>query len=437
LKRRWATRVGRTTFRTTLAFGEKEVVLGTHGAALDREDEASDGVYVLAAATGKSLRFIPTPGRGDRDVGGVALDGGHALFSTDNGQLVKAELSSGHLTWSARLAGKVRPAPALGNFDGRGARDVVVGDEAGDLHVFDGDSGERLWVAATGVNEYDARGFIAAAAVADLNADGIDDVVAGARDGVLTAYDGRSGRSLWQERSGSGIHASPSLLDLEGDGRLEVLAAWSYSRLAILDALTGAVRYQQELAQDAGGIEGLFASPVPLPAPAGSGFIVQGTSWWGGQRGGQASSTIDGIVLAGQAGREHRSDEGRVSASAIVMDLGDDGVWDAVLGTEQGELLAVSAAGARTVLARLGGPIEASAAAHDVDGDGSFELLVASNDGLLSCFETGSRTRPLLSRFRGDGTDNQGHVAGVRLRFASERPTERELLREGGATTQR
>jgi outer membrane protein assembly factor BamB len=419
LKKKWSTRVGKTTFRSTIAFGERLIVIGTHGNSLDGVSEASDGVYALTPATGKLARFIPTPGKGDKDVGGVALDVGEVVFSTDNGLVVKANLATGTTVWSAALAGKVRPAPALGNLDGQGARDVVVGDEAGDLHAFDGDTGRRLWVKSTGANDYDARGFIAAAALGDLNGDQLDDVVAGARDGVLTAYDGRNGGELWQERHGSGIHASPSLLDLDGDGRLEVLAAWSYSRLAILDAISGRVRYEQQLEQDTGGIEGLFGSPVPLPT-AGSGFIVQGTAWWGGHRASSKNDdSVDGIVFAGQAGRELRSNEGRVTATAAIMDLGDDGVWDAVLGSEDRELLALSADGTRRVLAKLGGAVEASAASTDVDGDGTFELLVASNDGLLTCLETGSRTPPLLSRFRGNGSDNRGHVDGVQLRFRS------------------
>lgn len=364
------------------------------------------------------MRFIATPSKGDRDVGGVALDGTDVIFSTDNGQVVKASLVDGTVMWSTTLAGKVRPAPALANLDGQGALDVVVGDEAGDLHALSGTTGRTLWTQSTGANAYDARGFIAAAALADLNGDRVDDVVAGARDGVLVAYDGRNGNPLWQARDDSGIHASPSVVDLDGDGRLEVLAAWSYSRISILDAVTGSERYRQDLEQDSGGIEGLFASPIPLPG-SGPGFIVQGTAWWGGHRAGAKSDdTVDGIVLAGQAGREFRSNEGRVSASAIVMDLADDGVWDAIVGTEDRELLALGADGTRRVLARLGGAIEASAAAADTDGDGSFELLVASNDGQLTCLETGSRVRPLLTRFRGDSSDNRGHISGVQLRFA-------------------
>ena len=80
--------------------------------------------------------------------------------------------------------------------------------------------------------------------------------------------------------------------------------------------------------------------------------------------------------------------------------------------------MAVSADGTRRLLAKLAGSVEAPAAISDVDADGSFDLLVASNDGLLTCLETGSHTRPLLKRFRGDTSDNQGHINGAQLHFA-------------------
>jgi outer membrane protein assembly factor BamB len=401
-----------------MAFEARSVVIGTHGKSYAGTNEASDGVYVLEGATGKLRRFIPTPGRGDKDVGGVALEGASGVvFTTDNGQVVSARLEDGAVLWKRSLSGKVRPAPALAQLNGAGAFDVVVGDENGDLYALDGDSGAVLWTMPTGTNDYDARGFVAAVALADVDADGVDDVIAGARDGVLVAYAGRDGRELWREQGGSGIHASPSIGDFDGDRRLDVLAAWSYSRVAILDARTGSVRYEQHLEQDRGGIEGLFASPLPLPRATGPALLVQGTSWWGGARGKRQQDTIDGVVLAGQNEREFRSDEGRVSASAVIMDLGDDGVWDAVLGTEAGELLALGADGTRRPLGKLGGSIEATALVADVDGDERYELLVAAGDGWLSCFRTSSRTPPLVARFRGNVSDNRGLLSGVELRW--------------------
>ncbi len=253
----------------------------------------------------------------------------------------------------------MRPAPALADLDGDGDLDVVVGDESGMLRALDGKTGKRLWAVATGGNDYGAKGFIGAAAVADLDGDGHPDVVAGARDGILSAYRGTDGGVLWQIANSSGIHASPIIADFDQDGHPEVLAAWSYGDVAIADGKTGDKRWATRLAQDSGGIEGLFGTPTPLPGAPG--VLIAPTSWWGKE---------DGIIGVGVDERRFRSFEGRVSASAVVTDLANDGKLEAILGTEAGKLVALTADGGRAVLAKLGGPIEAPAMLADTDGDG-------------------------------------------------------------------
>ncbi|HED64883.1 MAG TPA: hypothetical protein ENJ09_04930 [Planctomycetes bacterium] len=414
LEVRWRAAVGQTTFRTTMAFTHGFVVIGTHGATLDGLDEGSDGVYLLSPETGTVERILRAPGTGDLDVGGMAVAGDTLYFTTDNGWVVATGFD-GRQRWSRRLGGKIRPAPALGFLNGDEAPDVVAGDETGRLVAFDGVTGEVLWSHLSGSNEYGSRGYVAAPAIADLDGDGRDDVVAGARDGVLAALSGVDGTLLWRAHprwssyGPTGIHASPSLADLDADGRDELISAWSYSTLLVLDARSGAQRWTKAIHQGGlGGIEGFFASPIPVPAPQGGGGVfVEGTSWWGDRE--------DGVVGVGPDGRRFKFVVGRVSATAVVTDLDGDGIQAAVVGTEEGELLEIDAAGRARVLARLGGPIEASAMLADLDGDGAFELLVASNDGVLTCFETGSKAPPLVSRFRGDSLLNQGRLGSVDL----------------------
>ena len=404
LKKRWSAKVGKTTFRTTIALAGDVIVIGTHGATLQGKNERTDGVYLIDAKTGKQKTLIRTPGTGDLDVGGIAIDGDVVYFTTDNSQIVAAALSSGKILWKAAARGKVRPAPALGDLNGDGHVDVAVGDEEGMLRAIDGKNGQGLWMAGTGVNDYDARGFIAAAAIADLDGDRRDDVVAGARDGILTAYRGRDGGVLWQVPNESGMHASPGVADFDQDGRPEVLAAWSYGNLVIMDGATGQKRWLTRLEQDDGGIEGLFGTPVPLSGTPG--VLIAPTAWWGAD---------DGVIGVGAEQRAFKSFEGRTSASAIVTDLDANGVKEAIIGTEKGKLLALSANGERFELASLAGPIEAAALLADTDKNGSFELFVASNDGLLTCFETASKTEPDLARFRGSSPHNRGDLGPVRL----------------------
>lgn len=404
MRAKWKAKIGLTTFRSTMVFTQGRIVVGTHGRSLDGKGESDDGVHVLDARTGKTLRVIPSPGAGDRDVGGVAVDGEDVYFGTDNGLLVGARLD-GKVRWTAAIGGKVRPAPALGDLNGDGAVEVVVGDEQGRLQVYDSQTGRRLWQKQTGNNLYGNRGFIGAAALVDVDGDRRLDVVAGARDGVLRAYRGRDGQTLWEVERDSGMHASPSFGDFDGDGKPEVLAAWSYGELGIFDAKTGAQRWSQELSLDSGGIEGLFGSPIPLPGRAG--VLVQGTSWWGGR---------DGIVGVGAIERAYRSTEGRVSSTAVVTDLDGDGTMEAILGTETGDLVALNPDGERWLLWRIG-RVEAPAMLADVDQNGTFELLVAADDH-LHCFETDSRSTPFISRFRGDDPHNTGRLGAVRLHWS-------------------
>ena len=148
-------------------------------------------------------------------------------------------------------------APLLHDFDGDGAQEIVFGTADGRVHVLDGSGSELAgWPvttnpmtlassaayapAALGSNYYSS--ILAGVAVGDVDDDGDDEVVAADMDGSVYVFqeDGTalggfpvtldpvfSDPSIRNEanRLDYGVIAAPTLADLDGDGKLEIIVA--------------------------------------------------------------------------------------------------------------------------------------------------------------------------------------------------------------------
>jgi hypothetical protein len=126
------------------------------------------------------------------------------------------------------------PAPSIVNIRGDRRPEIVASVPDGYVHAV-GPGGERLW-------RYDyahgaAKTFASEVAAADLNRDGVPELVFGTygaspRSGRLIVL-AASGRRLFDIRlrnqgdngNGIGVPAAPSIADLNGDGRLEIVVS--------------------------------------------------------------------------------------------------------------------------------------------------------------------------------------------------------------------
>ncbi len=113
----------------------------------------------------------------------------------------------------------VGSAPVLSDINGDGFKEVIVGTQSPDKRIYAlvGLNGTKLW-------DYQTNGHVdSSPAIADLNGDGIKDVIAGSSDNFVYVINGKDGAFSWRFNAGGSIYTSPAITDLNSDGRNEIV----------------------------------------------------------------------------------------------------------------------------------------------------------------------------------------------------------------------
>lgn len=135
---------------------------------------------------------------------------------------------------------------AMADINGDGVDDIVVGGQDGKVHAYTG-AGAKLWEYDTG-----AMGIVGKPAVGDIDADGAAEIVIGAGSNLTLRTHGglyvlnNQGRLQCSFATGDanrdsyrdGVYSSPALVDLDGNdgGRLEIVfGAWDFYVRALHD----------------------------------------------------------------------------------------------------------------------------------------------------------------------------------------------------------
>jgi len=204
--------------------GDPEIVCGCGGYFGEQGVWAwhADGTVVAGWPATKTGYIESSPALGDIDG-----DGALEVVVGSRGGIVWAWYGDGTTVpgWP-QMVGDTFGTPALGDIDGDGAVEIVVGDLSGSVRAWNGDGSPVAgqWpVAATGA-------VWSSPALGDIDGDDQLEVVVGSDDGYVYAWKG-DGTLLagWPQLTANMVRSSPALGDLDGDGDLEVVVGcWDH-----------------------------------------------------------------------------------------------------------------------------------------------------------------------------------------------------------------
>lgn len=267
-------------------------------------------------------------------------------------------------------------AAAAAELDGDAGMEIVFSmgshaDETGGLgyRVLNGEDGSALWSFDTANSP--GEGFFASPALVDVDGDGGLDLIAGAMDDSVYALRGVDGTPLWQTPAlGHYVRHSTPMADVDGDGAMEVTVQTEAGEAFLFDALTGAEEWRTDL--------GMIVAATPAIGDLdGDGdleivysLVVDG---------GVVAVHGDGTILWRQTAHDFSY------RSPTLVDVDGDGLVDVVEGDSNDPSVSAYRGTDGAILweTHLASSWASGAlVSADVDGDGAMEIVVGSDLGL-------------------------------------------------------
>jgi len=213
--------------------------------------------------------------------------------------------------------------------------------------------------------------YVGAPAVADLDGDGLAEIVIASDAGLLYRYAGGSPAQATYDLGAAGPASVPALCDLDGDGDLEIAVGGADGRLHVLDhALQPLAGWPVDL----GSASEVFVSAGPVTGTL-PGEVVAVTG-----------NTVHVLDAAGSPapGWPRPIAGAQAAGRAALGDIDDDGAVEVVAALGGGVVLLGPDATVEGIRLVASAAPAAGASLSDLDGDGDLELAVPLSDGTVA-----------------------------------------------------
>ena len=180
-------------------------------------------------------------------------------FGATNGVFYVLDARTGALETSFSLSGAIYASAAVCNLDSDPYLEMVIGTTSGDVYAlqWDGTTGSTEWTYATSGAVYSS------AAIGDIDGDGSPEVVVGSNDNNIYALDA-SGALEWSYPTGGAVYSSPSLANRGVGTGLGIYVGSEDTYLYLLDGAGSLIDRFETYSGSCGGSlsgQGIHTSP--------------------------------------------------------------------------------------------------------------------------------------------------------------------------------
>lgn len=284
----------------------------------------------------------------------------------------------------AALQDAVWSSPAIGDIDGDGKKEIVFNSNGARIYAFHANGTE----VRDGDNDASTIGVFAVAgasfnygspALADLDHDGKLDIVSALRDGLIYAWHA-DGTNLpgFPYVASAGFVTSPAVGDIDADSKLEIAAVALDNKLHVVQE-DGSVQPGFPVS----GVVGSGNTRTPCPALVDMAGDGQHEILTAGTDGVIRIIRSDGTPYPGWSGvRYSPKTFGVTESSPVAADLDGNGTLEILIGSEEGILYGLGSDGQPFpgFPIQLDGEVRGTPLVYDVDLDGDAEIVLSGWD---------------------------------------------------------